>query len=81
MTLIGRILRYPVSSDSADTLFGQWAAYVAGLVTLVLALLAVSKVAESSGELVIGILVSLALALQLVLLGLLVPLTRKVPGD
>lgn len=68
-------LRQCLISDAALARFGQFACFIAGPTVMILGLNAVSRLAATPGEVVLGVLGSSSVALLLVLLGLVLPLT------
>jgi hypothetical protein len=79
---IQRLALWRVSSDWMDIRFGQIVCFVAGPAVLVVALYGLANHVSTRGEMIIGVLASLAVTLQFILIGLILPLVdqpRSVP--
>jgi hypothetical protein len=76
MSRLWSILLRPVVSDTTAIRLGQFACFAAGPIVLVLALYGVSRYAATPDEVFLGVLASSAVALLLVVMGLVLPLAR-----
>jgi hypothetical protein len=68
-----------LSSERFDVRLGQLLCFAAGPALLVVALVGLGRLALTPGEAFIGVLASLAVALLLVMLGIVLPLAAKAP--
>jgi hypothetical protein len=76
MSRLRRVLNWRLSSEGFDVRVAQLLCFVAGPLVLVVALSALPRFAATRGEIFIGVLASSAVALLIVLMGLVLPLTR-----
>ena len=77
MTRLRRLLQRRVTSDAAVARFGQLACFAAAPAAMVAALRGTVRLASTPGEVFLGVLGGSALALLLLLVGLVLPLTQK----
>jgi hypothetical protein len=77
MSWVQRVLSARFSPEVFDVRFGQFACFAAGPALLVVALYGLAEHALTPSEALIGVLASVSVALQLITLGLLLPLTHK----
>ena len=75
-TLSGKFLK-PLTSEAADERFGELACHAASLAILVLGFVGVGRMAESLAEVLLGTLATLGLSVQLVILGMVANLRRR----
>ena len=80
MSLLKRLVALRVTTDALDIRVGQALCFSAAPALLVVALAGLARLAGSPGEVFLGVLGRLTVALLLVVLGLLVPLAHKKPG-
>jgi hypothetical protein len=81
MSLFSRVLETRLSWERVDVRLGQLLCFAAAPALLVVALVALGKVALTPGEALIGVLASAAVALLLVILGVVLPLAGKAPPN
>ena len=79
MSRFGRALGVRLSSGWFDVRLGQLLCFAAGPALLVVALGGLARLALTPGEAFIGVLASLAVALLLVILGIVLPLASVAP--
>ena len=79
MSLFRRVLGMRLSSERFDVRLGQLLCFAACPTLLVVALGGLERSALTPGEAVIGVLASVAVALLLVTLGIVLPLAAKAP--
>lgn len=79
MQRLHELLRSRISTEASDLRFGQAACFGASLLVLVVGLLAVTRLTASNGELLLGVLGTLSLSVQLVVLGAVAPLAARRP--
>ena len=79
MSLFQRVLGMRLSSERFDVRLGQLLCFAAGPLLLVVALGGLARLALTPGEAFIGVLASLAMALLLVILGIVLPLASGAP--
>jgi hypothetical protein len=70
-----------LSSAKFDVRLGQLLCFAAGPALLVVALVGLGRLAVTPGEAFIGVLASVAVALLLVILGIVLPLAAKAPPN
>jgi hypothetical protein len=68
-----------VSSERFDVRLGQFACFAAGPALLVVALGGLARLSPTPGEAFLGVLASVAVALLLVILGIVLPMAHKGP--
>jgi hypothetical protein len=66
-----------VSSEGLDVRVGKWVCFAAGPALLVVALGGLARLSLTPGEGFLGVLASVAVALLLVILGMVLPLAHK----
>jgi len=76
MSRLRRILAQRVTSDATAARLGQFACFVAGPAILVVGLRALPRFAATPGEVFLGVLGSSAVALLLIVMGLVLPLAQ-----
>ena len=81
MSLPPRVLQMRLSSERFDVRLGQLLCFTAGPALLVVALVGLARLALTPGEAFIGVLASVAVALLLVILGIVLPLAAKGPPN
>ncbi len=79
MSALNRILRQHLASDATVSRIGQLACFAAAPALLVVALSGLTRFASTPGEVFLGVLASSAVALLLVLMGLVLPLATGKP--
>ena len=79
MSLFPRVLEKRLSSARFDVRLGQLLCFAAGPALLVVALVGLGRLALTPSEAFIGVLASVAVALLLVILGIVLPLAAKTP--
>ena len=79
MSLFPRVLEKRLSSERFDVRLGQLLCFAAGPALLVVALGGLARLALTPGEAFLGVLASVAVALLLVILGIVLPLASKMP--
>lgn len=77
MSTLSRILGWRIGTDASDVRLGQALCFAAAPTVLVLAFRKLSELPISESEAVIGMLASMAVALLLVVLGLILPLAQQ----
>jgi hypothetical protein len=77
MFLLRRVLGMRISSEKFDVRLGQLVCFAASPALLVVALGGLARLSLSSGEAFLGVLTSVAVALLLVILGVILPLGYK----
>ena len=80
MSLFPRVLKLRFSSERFDARLGQLLCFTAGPALLVVALVGLARLALTPGEAFIGVLGSVAVALLLVILGIVLPLAKTSPN-
>ena len=80
MSLYKRLVAMRVTTDAFDIRVGQALCFVAAPVLLVVALIGLARLAASPGEVFLGVLGSVTVALLLVVLGIVLPLAHKKHG-
>lgn len=78
MGLIARLAKARVTTESFDARVGQVLCFVAAVALFVVAVLKLSRLRLSEGQLIIGLLAAIACTLLLVVLGLLIPISIAV---
>ena len=81
MSLFQRVLGMRLSSERFDVRLGQLLCFAAGPALLVVALVGLGRLALTPGEAFIGVLASVAVALLLVILGIVLPLASGAPPN
>ena len=81
MSLVPRVLHKRLSSEGFDVRLGQLLCFAAGPALLVVALVGLGRLAPTPSEAFIGVLASVAVALLLVILGIVLPLAAKEPTN
>jgi len=81
MSLPPRVLQMRLSSERFDVRLGQLLCFAAGPALLVVALVGLGRLEVTPGEAFVGVLASVAVALLLVILGMVLPLAGKTPPD
>ena len=81
MFLFRRVLGMRLSSERFDVRLGQLLCFAAGPALLVVALGGFARLALTPGEAFLGVLASVAVALLLVILGIVLPLASKMPPN
>jgi hypothetical protein len=76
MSLFRRIIGMRVSSESLDVQVGRSVCFAAGPALLLVALGGLARLSFTPAEAFLGVLASLAVALLLVILGMVLPLAR-----
>jgi hypothetical protein len=76
-----RILTWRVGNEASDVRLQRWLCFAAAPTVLVLAGLALSKLTTTAGEAVTGFLAASAVALSLVILGIVAPLAQRKPAE
>ena len=76
MTTIRSLLKYEVSSEVFDLRFGEAVCFVTALIVLVLGFVGVGRVAETMSDVMLGSLATLGVSVQLVIMGIVLPLRR-----
>jgi hypothetical protein len=77
MSLFRRVLGVRLSSAGLDVRLGQLLCFAAGPALLIVALGGLARLSLTPGEAFIGVLASVAVALLLVILGIVLPLAAK----
>lgn len=80
MSRLRRILDWRLTSEATAARIGQLACFAAGPAVLVVALRALPRFAATPGEMFLGVLASCAVALLLVVMGLVLPLAQGQAG-
>jgi hypothetical protein len=80
MSRLRRLVDRRVASDALVLRLAQGACFAAGPALLVVALLAVARLAATPGEVLLGVLGGAAAALLLVVLGMVLPLAARGPA-
>ena len=78
MGQIPRLAKASVTTDPLDGRLGQIVCFVAAVVLFALAVLKLSRLQLTEGQLVIGLLAAIACSLLLVVLGFLIPISIAV---
>ena len=78
MGQIPRLAKASVTTDTFDGRLGQMVCFVAAVVLFALAVLKLSRLQLTEGQLVIGLLAAIACSLLLVVLGFLIPISIAV---
>jgi hypothetical protein len=81
MSRFVRVLGVRLSSERFDARLGQLLCFAASPALLVVGLGGLARLALTPGEAFIGVLASLAVALLLVILGIVLPLASKAPPN
>jgi hypothetical protein len=81
MSLFPRVLQTRLSSERFDVRLGQLVCFGAAPALLVVAFVGLGRLALTPGEAFIGVLGSVAVALLLVILGIVLPLAAKAPPN
>lgn len=81
MSWLRGVLTRRISSEAFDVRLGQFACFAAGPVLLVVAFGGLARLARTPGEASLGVLASLAVALLLIVLGLVLPLAQQGRGS
>jgi hypothetical protein len=76
MTRLLGMFRWRIASDLTVVRLVQFACFAAAPALLIAALFALARLAATPGEVFLGVLASSAVALLLVILGLVLPLTQ-----
>jgi hypothetical protein len=79
MATLQRILRFRIVSDASAAVWGQYLCFAAAPALLIVAIRGITRMATTQAELLIGILASAAVAMLMVNMGLLLPLTQQKP--
>ena len=77
MATLKRILQYRLVSDSVTANLGQYVCFAAAPALFVMAIRGITRMATTQAEILIGVLASSAVALLLVIMGLLLPLAQQ----
>ena len=81
MSLFRGALGMRLSSERFDVRLGQLLCFAAGPALLVVAIGGLASLALTPGEAYLGVLASVAVALLLVMLGIVLPLAAKAPPN
>ena len=77
MQRIVRLATYPLTSERFDSSVGRAVCFMGAICALILAAWNFARIEMSEGLLIVGVLAALACSLQLVMLGMLLPLGWK----
>ena len=77
MSRLLRVLGWQLSSESLDIRLGRWLCYAAAPAVLIVTGLRLTQLSVSQGEALLGYLASTAVALLLVILGIVLPLAQQ----
>ena len=77
MALLRRVLGLQISPEGFDARFAQFLCFAASPAFLVVAIGGLARLTVTPGEAFIGVLASVAVALLLVILGLVLPLAQR----
>src|SRR5262249_27637472 len=81
MSVFPRVVQRRLSSERFDVRLGRLLCFAAGPALLVVALVGLGRLALTPGEAFIGVLASVAVALLLVILGIVLPLAAQAPPN
>ena len=74
-TRITGVLNYKISTDVFDRTWGQVACFAAGVLVLALSFWKLTRLELTEAQLFLGVLLSLAVPLLCILIGLVLPMT------
>lgn len=75
-----RIFAWRITTQTFDVLLGQGLCFIGAPAILVLTSLKLSRMSVTEGEALLGILASLGVAVSVVTLGLVLPLSQRNPS-
>ena len=81
MSRLLNVFGWRISTEALDVRLGQWVCFVGAPTVLLLTIAKLSRISVTEGEALMGILASLAVALALVILGIVLPFTQRKPTE